>query len=578
MDGGAWYEPLLAPVRPTVQAALRDVSDVFEGDPWSVPRTGLGGALALQVARGFGRAGSRRARRLCASSIEAWNQRVHRPRRDELDRALARDTRDFLRAWSRFVREDDARAQRVVARLSPAWSAEAPVPEAVIFLRAAIAAGVLLGEVGDEVHAQLDAFATWTALAWEARQGTLDRARWEGALDAIGARAPFTADAESHARREAHAALAPWADHRTASALRALLDRLPSGPAAPREPDAWLPAIAPDPAPSRPARRGESALDRFIDAHARNVEDAIATIAEGAPARTRGAIEYLRRQGGKRLRPFVVLASTRACGGDPEWALREGAIVEWLHQTSLVIDDVLDGATLRRGGPTLHHATSVPFATAVALQLLARLAMAARDLPGESRVLVADTAAALAEGEWSEMRHSGDPTISITAYCRVIEAKTARLFATACALGGLAARATPASIRALTRAGREAGLAFQIVDDLLDAIGDEAELGKRRGTDLRARKPTLPTLLLRDALPPIERARLESLIRGDRACTDVEVAWAARRIEELEVDERCRERADAHLSRALAELARLPDREGAALLEGLFTRCVERRA
>jgi len=100
-----WYAPLLSPVRPTIDSALRDVGEIFTGDPWSVPRTGLGGALALHVARGFGSAGTRKARRACASSIEAWNQRVHMPssssREAALDRALALSSRDAMRASSR---------------------------------------------------------------------------------------------------------------------------------------------------------------------------------------------------------------------------------------------------------------------------------------------------------------------------------------------------------------------------------------------------------------------------------------------------------------------------------------------
>ncbi|MDQ3036996.1 MAG: polyprenyl synthetase family protein, partial [Myxococcota bacterium] len=299
-------------------------------------------------------------------------------------------------------------------------------------------------------------------------------------------------------------------------------------------------------------------------------------IADGAAPRTRSAIEYLRRQGGKRLRPLVVLASTRACGGDPEWSVREAALVEWLHQTSLVIDDVLDGATLRRGGPTLHHATSVPFATGVALQLLSRLASSARDLPESGRVLFAEAAATLADGEWSEMRHTGDPTLSLTEYHRIVEAKTARLFSAAAALGGLAAGAPPAHVRALSRSGREAGLAFQIVDDLLDLVGDERDLGKRPGTDLRARKCTLPILLLRDASDAAERVHLEALVRGERAVDDAEIARLCARVRDLGIDARCRERAQSHLARALAELERLPDREGARVLAELFGRCVER--
>ncbi len=248
MQTGGWYDDLLAPVRSTVESALRDVGEVWGDDLWAVPRTGLGGAVALHVARGFGTDGSRKSRRLCVASIEAWNQRVHR-KHVPVERALAKDTRDFLGAWSRFVRRDDARAHRVIERLVPAWVSEGPVPEGVIFLRAAVAAGVLLGEVSDEAHARLDRWATWTALAWEARQGTLDRARWDGSLAALGERAVFPDEPVFVASEHVARALAPWGAHPTARALGSLFGALPAGPAAPREPDAWEPVSAPRPAP-----------------------------------------------------------------------------------------------------------------------------------------------------------------------------------------------------------------------------------------------------------------------------------------------------------------------------------------
>ncbi len=225
---------------------------------------------------------------------------------------------------------------------------------------------------------------------------------------------------------------------------------------------------------------------------------------------------------------------------------------------------------------TLHHATSVPFATGVVLQILARLAVSARALPSEGRVLFAEVASTLADGEWSEMQRTGDPTLSATDYHRIIDAKTASLFGAAASLGGMAARAKSAEVRALGRAGRDAGLAFQLVDDLLDLVGDERDLGKRPGTDLRARKMTLPVILAREAAGPEARARLDAIVRGERPVDDEELAFVREQVRQSGADARCRERAHALLDRALAALERLPEREGRELLRAIFTRCVER--
>ena len=140
-----WYEPLLAPSRASVESALREVREVFGGDLWTVPRTGLGGALALHVARAYGTRSTRRNRKMAVASLEAWNQRVHRRDRPALRRSLARDARDWMRLFGTLVRRTDDAGSRAAERLMPLWSSEQEVPEGVMFMRASVAAGVVLG-------------------------------------------------------------------------------------------------------------------------------------------------------------------------------------------------------------------------------------------------------------------------------------------------------------------------------------------------------------------------------------------------------------------------------------------------
>ena len=191
-------------------------------------------------------------------------------------------------------------------------------------------------------------------------------------------------------------------------------------------------------------------------------------------------------------------------------------------------------------------------------------------------MLFAEAAATLADGEWAEMQRTGDPLLSVTDYHRIVEAKTARLFSTASALGALAARTSPDVVRAATRAGHAAGIAFQIVDDLLDLVGDERDLGKTPGTDLRARKCTLPLIYARQVCAAPERARLDAIVRGERVVDDGELGFVRELVIETGAAERCRARARALLERSERDLARLPDREGAALLAEIHRRCVER--
>ena len=143
----------------------------------------------------------------------------------------------------------------------------------------------------------------------------------------------------------------------------------------------------------------------------------------------------------------------------------------------------------------------------------------------------------------------------------IIEAKTARLFSAAALTGALAVEAEPTHAKALGRYGREIGLAFQIVDDLLDYIGDEGVLGKRPGTDLTAGKVTLPLILLSDRLDRHDRRRLASAL-GDRAA----LGWVRAMIDQHDVIDACEERAGLHRARAQAAIAKLPDAPGRQLL------------
>jgi octaprenyl-diphosphate synthase len=452
------------------------------------------------------------------------------------------------------------------------------VPEAVLFLRGAVAAGVVAGDVPDPVHALLDRHVTWLGLAWEAAQGMLTEAGWRGALRAVAVEVPevprerFEATARAQAARSL--ALLPRG---TATRLFAeILDRVAPERAVGREASAWLPHLAPEPRP----REGSSfaagtELGAFRDRWIHPIDEAVEHLAATDSAILSRAVRYLYGQGGKRVRPLMVLASAEAAGGDPRRALPAAAAIEWLHQGSLVIDDVVDRASLRRGGPTLHTATSIPFAAGVAAFVFARIHRALRAMhPAIADQLVA-AAGALAEGERQELRHTGDPGLTITGYYRIIEAKTARLFACAAAVGGLSVEAPRSVVRALSRYGREAGLAFQILDDVLDYTGTAQTLGKLPGTDLREGKVTLPMLLLLERLEGADRERLVRLL-GAKDAED-ELPWVRARIADHGVDVDCVARARVHLERARRALKSVPGQRGGALLEELAVCFVERR-
>lgn len=576
-----WYRGLVEPVLPTVQSALKQVEVVSGSDPWDVPRTGLGGAVVVHVARGFGSRGWKRSGKLAVLAVEAYNQRVFLgvPEGADRDALLERDVGRLHRVWSDLLKRDGALVGRVLDRMfasSPSVG-DQQVPEAVLFLRGAVAAGVVAGDVPDRVHALLDRHVTWLGLAWESARGSLSPEGWAGALQAVGLEADVAPDQfDAVARERAADSLVLLPTGAASDLFQAILARVAPERAGTREPTAWEPHLAPEPSPSqrRPFADG-TALGAFRDRWIDPIEQAIRELAATDSAILARAVHYLHAQGGKRVRPLMVIAAAQACGGDPRRALAAAAAVEWLHQGSLVIDDVVDRAALRRGGATLHTATSVPFAAGVAAFVFARIHRALRGMHPAIRDHLVDAAGALAEGERQELHHTGDLSLDATGYYRIIEAKTARLFATAAAVGGLSVDAPKGSARALARYGREAGLAFQIIDDVLDYTGDERALGKVPGTDLRAGKITLPVLLLLERLPEVDRDRLVMLLGREHA--EDHLDWVRARMAEHDVDVDCVARAREHLARARLALAPLPAADGRARLDELAARFVERQ-
>ena len=188
--------------------------------------------------------------------------------------------------------------------------------------------------------------------------------------------------------------------------------------------------------------------------------------------------------GGKRLRPLLVNLVT----GDRERALLSSVAIELVHTATLVHDDLIDRAPLRRGGPTAWHVHGDDAARATGDYLFARafaLLAEAGDLEGVR--ILADACLALVRGEAIQKLQQHQPATTVDAYLERIALKTGKLFEAACLLGSRDPE--------LGRFGLNLGIAFQIADDILDCSGDTIETGKVAGTDLREGTPTLPLLL-----------------------------------------------------------------------------------
>jgi geranylgeranyl pyrophosphate synthase len=259
--------------------------------------------------------------------------------------------------------------------------------------------------------------------------------------------------------------------------------------------------------------------------------------------------------GGKRLRPLLVFVAAGPPGSDA--LVRAGVAVELVHSATLVHDDVLDAAPLRRGRPTVVAVAGRAIATATGDLLFSRaFAELARNGRPEAVRVLSDASSALARGELLQREDAWNLGVSHERYLARCDLKTARLFEAACRLG---AQEGGGAEERLARFGRSIGLAFQLLDDVLDVSGPAERTGKHRGTDLLDGTVTLPLILARERDERLQSLDLRTVRTPEHAesvCDAIAATGA------LEI---ARAEALAMVERAKQELPELPDAQQAAL-------------
>jgi octaprenyl-diphosphate synthase len=284
--------------------------------------------------------------------------------------------------------------------------------------------------------------------------------------------------------------------------------------------------------------------------------------------------EHIVAAGGKRLRPMLLLLAARALGHQGADAHQLAAVVEFIHTSTLLHDDVVDESDLRRGRQTANavwgNAASVlvgDFLYSRSFQLMVEL-----DSMDVQRIL-ADTTNRIAEGEVLQLLHVRNPDVDEAAYLRVIERKTAVLFAAATQLGALLAGADAATRQRMQDYGLALGHAFQIADDVLDYSADEAALGKHLGDDLAEGKATLPLIHAMAHSDAATRQRLRTIIEHGDIDALPEAIAAIRAQGSLDYS---RARAVEYAQAAERALDGLEDNEALAALRGLARYAIER--
>jgi len=235
----------------------------------------------------------------------------------------------------------------------------------------------------------------------------------------------------------------------------------------------------------------------LISSHLTIVEGRIRDQAKSFDPAVEGYVSYVCGAGGKRLRPALALLSAGATGKITEAHVDLAVILELIHIATLVHDDIIDGAEMRREQATANAKWGNAITVLLGDCLFAHaLRLSTNFSNSDISRRIADAAAEVCSGEIIQTQRRFDLKLSTLDYYRIIEMKTAALFSAACELGAALNAADPEAIAALKTFGTKLGVAYQIYDDILDLAGSEAETGKTLGTDLRKGKFTLPVLLM----------------------------------------------------------------------------------
>jgi octaprenyl-diphosphate synthase len=280
---------------------------------------------------------------------------------------------------------------------------------------------------------------------------------------------------------------------------------------------------------------------------------------------------YLIGGGGKRIRPLVAMAVFRACGGeDPRDMIDLGAALELIHSATLLHDDIIDAGDVRRGRPSAYRKFGAAdtlvagdFLFAKAFEICARF---------EETVVrwASDACISLTEGEIMQARLRRNPSVTVVEYHEIIERKTASLFRAGARIAAHVAGAPRPLVDELGEGGRSIGMAFQLIDDLLDVAGDTARTGKPVGIDLRDGNPSLPIVLALPAGKSLPR------VWRDDGASDEAIAEALGEIRASGALEQVRREAIAYTNAAAGSLASLPPTPYRDFLEALIAELRDR--
>lgn len=286
--------------------------------------------------------------------------------------------------------------------------------------------------------------------------------------------------------------------------------------------------------------------------------------------------EYILSSGGKRIRPMLLLLSARLCNYQGEKHVSLASVVEFIHTATLLHDDVVDSADLRRGNRSANSVWGNQASVLVGDYLFAKSFSVMVD-SGSLKILkiLSDTTTQLAEGEILQLINTCDLEVDEQRYLQVVRDKTAILIAAACQVGGVLADTDEARELALREFGLEIGIAFQLMDDALDYVADVADFGKERGHDLFEGKMTLPLICAYSRASAAEKEEIARIIDAEEL-SDEDLNYTCELIDRHGGIAYTRKRAADRIELAKRQLELFPDCEARRALYTLADYVVSR--
>mgnify|MGYP001140591594 CR=1 FL=1 len=327
----------------------------------------------------------------------------------------------------------------------------------------------------------------------------------------------------------------------------------------------WPPVAKGGAAPGIPVPAAFAIVEDRLDAVEESFRASLAS-----PVRIIAEIgDYVAGGGGKRVRPALHLLCAKLCGYEGPHDVLMATVLELIHSATLIHDDIIDEATTRRGRPSVNRRWGANVTVLFGDYMLAKAMEMALDA-GSLRIMrkLAEVTMRMTEGEMLQTRQAGRLDLTVEEYLDLIERKTAVLFSGCCEIAGLLAGVEADREERLRSYGRNLGLAFQIVDDLLDFTGDPRTLGKPSANDLREGKVTLALIDLLASGAPRGRDLARRVLEGG-APDAPEVSELTALLESSGSIARARRSAERYAARAAAELAPFPDGPARAALVAL---------